>query len=154
MEITEVWGVDPDSGKHGVAIYRGGVLAELKALGHEEFRSDLIMAQFEKKSVLVSMEDVMVNQSTFRAGKAQNKNVSAKMGHAIGRLYQSQKVLIEMLDLLGVPYKLHPLSDYWKSQSGKKQFERVTGWVGRSNEDTRSAAYFGFLEAQKQRGKS
>ena len=27
----------------------------------------------------------------------------------------------------------------------KKQFEKVTGWTGRSNEDTRSAAYFGWL---------
>jgi hypothetical protein len=39
----------------------------------------------------------------------------------------------------------HKVSKKWKDAAGKKEFERVTGWKGRSNEDTRSAAYFGYL---------
>ena len=31
----------------------------------------------------------------------------------------------------------------------KSKFEKITGWTGRSNEDTRSAAFFGFLAASK-----
>ena len=34
---------------------------------------------------------------------------------------------------------------FWKDKHGKIEFESVTGWTGRSNEDTRSAAYFGML---------
>lgn len=142
-----VWGVDPDSDAHGVAVYHKGDLIALGNLTHEQFRKKL--AETDTAELIVSMEDVMSNTSTFRAGRAKNKAVSSKMGHAIGRLYQSQKVLIEMLDDLGVRYVTYPPSSYWKSQSGKRQFEKITGWTGRSNEDTRSAAYFGFLALRK-----
>ena len=55
---------------------------------------------------------------------------------------------MQWLDSLGVPYKLHkPQKGNWAKD--KARFEKVTGWKGRSNEDTRSAAYFGFLEINK-----
>jgi len=41
----------------------------------------------------------------------------------------------------------HRVSKMWKKD--KKQFELVTKWTGRSNEDTRSAAYFGWLGCNK-----
>ena len=67
---------------------------------------------------------------------------------SIGRCQQSQSELMRFLDEYKIKYVLHkPQKNNWAKN--KHQFEKVTGWVGRSNEDTRSAAYFGFLGLKK-----
>ena len=49
-----------------------------------------------------------------------------------------------MLDKFHIQYVLNrPQRGNWANN--KAQFERVTGWTKRSNEDTRAAAYFGYL---------
>lgn len=52
--------------------------------------------------------------------------------------------LQRMLDHYEIPYVLHrPQAGNWADK--RPLFEKVTGWKGNSNPDTRSAAYFGFL---------
>ena len=63
---------------------------------------------------------------------------------AIGRCQQSQVELMRLIDDRNVNYVLHkPQKGNWAKN--KAQFEKVTGWTKRSNEDTRAAAYFGWL---------
>ena len=144
-----VIGVDPDSDKHGVAIYVDGNLCDLVSLS----RVDLIKIGLKYRErgfdVIFSIEDVMANQSTWRSGVAANKRVAAKMGHGIGRLYQAMHELLLDLEANDFDYKLHKVSSSWKDAAGKKVFEQLTGWDARSNEDTRSAAYFGWLDCNK-----
>ena len=144
-----VIGVDPDSDKHGVAVYADGNLCDLVSLS----RVDLIKIGLKYRErgfdVIFSIEDVMANQSTWRAGGAASKAVAAKMGHGIGRLYQALHELIMDIKSNNFEYRLKKVSSSWKDASGKRIFESVTGWDGRSNEDTRSAAYFGWLECNK-----
>ena len=61
----------------------------------------------------------------------------------LGMVQQSQSELERMLIRFNIVPTKHKISKMWKKD--KAQFEKVTGWTGRSNEDTRSAAYFGFL---------
>ena len=141
-----VIGVDPDSDKHGVAIYVDGNLCDLAGLNRVDLIKRAISYRDKGCEVLFSIEDVMANQSTWRAGGAVSKAVAAKMGHGIGRLYQALHELIRDLDANGFEYKLHKVSSNWKDAAGKKLFESATGWNSRSNEDTRSASWFGWLE--------
>lgn len=143
-----VIGIDPDSKAHGVAFYYDGELVNIDRLK----RRELIIEVEEWLSVdytVLSIENVLANSSTWRAKAGEKAAVSAKKGMAIGKLHQATQELIDDLDGLHIPYKLHKVSSKWKDQQGKKEFERITGWNKRSNEDTRSAAYFGFLEAYR-----
>ncbi len=139
-----VIGIDPDSDKHGVAVYRDGVLHELKSLNN----LDISMRLDEKcwgDDVTFSIEDVNGVSAAFGArDSGHNVHVKLKMAQSIGMCKQSQIELERMLKDSYVKVAKHKISKMWKKD--KTQFERVTGWTGRSNEDTRSAAYFGWLE--------
>jgi hypothetical protein len=139
-----VIGIDPDSTAHGVAIYREGVLAELMAL---DLMGIISLASTEESgdvSLLFSIEDVMANQFVYARNQHSSKAAQSKIAMHIGRCQQSQVELMRFLDSATIPYVLHkPTKGNWAKN--KDQFERLTGWAKRSNEDTRSAAYMGYL---------
>lgn len=144
--MSVVIGVDPDSEAHGVAVYEDGKLIELLCIDLMSIYK-LICQEYGRDVDLVSIENVCGNNSVFR--KVGNGNVQASMGRRLGKVQQSQIELERMLESIDVRYIRCKISKNWKSQAGKELFRHVTGWKGRSNEDTRSAAYFGWLHAKK-----
>jgi len=140
-------GIDPDSEKHGVAIYVSGGLSKLKSMTLIEIYEKLeFMNSSYLGSIEVHIEDVNGVSASFTArDKKENINVKLKIASHMGRCKQAQIELERVFEYFGVKVVKHKISKNWKDASGKKQFEMVTGWTGRSNEDTRSAAYFGFL---------
>ena len=138
-----VFGIDPDSQKHGVAIYKDGVLTSLMLLELFDL-IDMIESDFSKE-IFFSIEDVCANNFVYARNEKANKYAHAKVSLSIGRCQQSQTELMRVLTHLGYKYVLHkPQKGNWAKN--KAQFEKITGWKKQSNEDTRSAAYFGFLE--------
>lgn len=138
-----VIGIDPDSKKHGVAFYRDGVLYSLEMLNNQQLLIEQQLATCDW-DILVSIEDVCANNFVYARNNKGSKAVTSKIAMAVGRCQQAQKELMTWLDHYNVKYVLHkPQKGNWAKN--KAQFERVTGWTGRSNEDTRSAAYFGWL---------
>jgi len=136
-----VIGVDPDAKKHGTAVYVDGKLTELKMRNTLELVDEI---NHLGDMALVSIEDVMANQFVYTRNQKASKAAQSKVAMHIGRCQQAQVELMRWLDWYEIPYVLHkPQRGNWAKN--KAQFEKVTGWAGRSNEDTRSAAYFGFL---------
>lgn len=139
-----VIGIDPDSTSHGVAIYRDGKLAELKTLDLLGVWSLISMEEDGDTLPLFSIENVMGNKFIYARNNHGNKSVQSQIAMRVGRCQQAQVELMRMLDHLNAPYILHkPTKGNWAKN--KAQFEKATGWTKRSNEDTRSAAYFGYL---------
>lgn len=141
-------GIDPDSKKHGVAVYIDGVLTSLYMKNLLELMVYLKQAK-TTFDIVINIEDVCGLNAVFRQRQKGNGAVNMKMANSVGKCQQSQielERLFEHLELKVVKYKI---SKSWKDQNGKKIFEKVTGWEGKSNEDTRSAAYFGYLGLNK-----
>ena len=139
-------GIDPDSNEHGVAVYVDG---KLEALYMSDNQGLICRYQAHKyKDLLFSIEDVCANNFVYARNNKGNKSVTSKIAMSIGRCQQAQKELMMWLDYYNIKYVLHkPQKGNWAKN--KAQFEKVTGWTQRSNEDTRSAAYFGWIEAGK-----
>jgi len=143
-----VIGVDPDSDRHGVAFYEGGVLKDLQMMDTPVLigyitRRQCIMDQV-RESILLSIENVKVNQFVYSRNKQSSKAAESKIAMYIGRNQQAQIELEKWLAHYDIPYVLHPpQKGNWAKN--KAQFEKVTGWQDKSNEDTRSAAFFGYL---------
>ncbi len=137
-------GIDPDSKAHGVAVYMDGKLTGLNCLTLVDIVKMIPQWQELDKGVEFHIEDVNGVSAAFGArDRKTNINVKLKMAQHIGMCKQSQIELERFLaSFLIFPIK-HKISKMWKKD--KAQFELVTGWNGRSNEDTRSAAYFGWL---------
>ena len=145
-----VIGIDPDSGAHGVAIYKDGKLAELKSMTLMQLMTytQNINEQIEfGEWIEFHIEDVCANNAAFAKKGVKNARASTAINRSLGKCQQAQVELERMIEHMfgsGLITK-HKISKVWKDANGKKQFQKVTGWTSRSNEDTRSAAYFGWL---------
>jgi len=145
-----VVGVDPDSKEHGVAVYRNGKLTALRMMATVDL---VISLANELVKPVVSIENVLVQNFVYSRNAKARKAAHAKVGLSVGRCQQAQVELQRWLDYYQIPYVLHrPQAGNWAKN--KNQFEKVTGWTGRSNADTRSAAYFGFLAVGGRNGRS
>jgi hypothetical protein len=139
-------GIDPDSKAHGVAVYFDGKLEVLRCFTLTEVLALIHMNPnpMLDQEIEFHIEDVNGVSAAFGArDRKTNTNVKLKMAQHIGMCKQSQIELERFLAHYGIKVVHHKISKTWKKD--KAQFEKVTGWKGRSNEDTRSAAYFGWL---------
>ena len=132
-------GIDPDSKAHGVAVYVDGRLERLECLTLYWFMDAIDF--YHGNDIEVHIEDVCANNSVFRGGNG--VKVQQSMARRLGMCQQSQTELERFIHHRGIKVIKHKISKIWKKD--RKQFEKVTGWKGQSNEDTRSAAYFGWL---------
>ncbi len=143
MKITI--GIDPDSNKHGVAEYWDRELISLRSMRLMDLR-DLLESIRPREKVEIHIEDVCgVSNSGFHVRGKDPLPVKLKKAEHVGMCKQAQREVEYLAEYLGIKVVKHPISKRWKSQAEKKIFEKVTGWEGRSNEDTRSAALFGYL---------
>ncbi|WP_020209024.1 hypothetical protein [Gilvimarinus chinensis] len=141
-----VIGVDPDSERHGYAVYLDGKLKVCTTATTVEIIVEHLPVWLEQGDVIFSIENVMANQFVYRRNKKQTKAAESKVAMSIGRCQNAQMELMRWLDHYGVPYVLYkPQRGNWADADNKPLFEKLTGWTGRSNADGRSAAFFGFL---------
>lgn len=138
-------GIDPDSKAHGVATYVDGRICTLKSLSLFDIFVMIIEAQqLDSNEIEIHIEDVNGVSAAFGArDRKANIHVKLKIAQHIGMCKQSQIELERLFEHCKIKVVKHKISKMWKKD--KSQFEKVTGWKGRSNEDTRSAAYFGWL---------
>ncbi len=138
-------GIDPDSEKHGVAVYLNGKIAQLYSLQLLDFRTLLINLK-EAGEVSAHIEDTTANNKRFNKKHVDNEKAATAVDRSIGKVQQAQIEVERLLVSLDIKFTKHRISSAWKdAHAGKRLFESVTGWKGRSNEDTRSAAYIGFI---------
>jgi len=134
-----ILGIDPDSKAHGVAVYIDGRLDRLECLTLYWFMDAIDF--YHGNDIEIHIEDVCANNAIFRGGNG--IKVQQSIARRLGMVQQSQVELERFMHQRGIRVIKHKISKMWKKD--KAQFEKVTGWTGRSNEDTRSAAYFGWL---------
>lgn len=143
-----VFGCDPDSEAHGIAKYVDGKLFSLMQLNLSEI---IHLALHHKEcghDVVFSIEDVQSNKFVYARNEHKSKAAQSSIAMRVGRCQQAQVEMQRMLDHHRIPYSLFPpCRSNWADN--KPFFERVTGWKGQSNSDTRSAAYFGMLKVQE-----
>lgn len=139
-------GIDPDSEKHGFAVYdHNGILVACETLTTQVIITRKV-PQIGKCHF--SIEDVNSQNFIYGRNKKDNKNVERKVGMGVAKCQQAQIELIRWLEHYGITYELHkPQASNWAKN--KALFKNITGWKGRSSEDSRSAAYFGYLALNK-----
>ena len=142
-------GCDPDVDGKGFAIYEDGKLDDLGTFSLIDLYrliDYLLNHDREQSEIELHIEDLNGNKSSsFNHRSRQTKQVQNKISESVGRCKQIQLEVEKVAEHFNIKIVHHPVSSKWKSSAGKKEFEAVTGWTGRSNEDNRSAAYFGYI---------
>jgi len=140
-----VIGIDPDNKKSGLAVYRAGKLVELHNLTYKEFCTQVIDRRFGEAVFVV--EDSEQNKFMYARNRGGPDQVATKIAQDVGRVKRLGTCMADLLEVLG--YKVHRVKPCKKNfAKDKARFEYLTGWEGRSNPETRSAAYFGLIFAK------
>lgn len=142
-----VIGIDPDSDRMGLAVYFDKNLSICTTATIPELITEYLPELQKQGDIMFSIENVLAQNFVYHRNVKAKKVVQGAVSLSIGRCQQNQKELmrwIEHYDLPCIAYT--PTSGNWADN--KVLFERVTGWKGRSNSESRSAAYFGWLAAK------
>lgn len=150
-------GIDPDSEKSGVATHIDGFFIELECKSiidiYQYFES--LCNHSEYPNIQVHIENVSGTSHNFTAKKATSLPAKLKIARNIGRCEQVQIEIERIAEHFNIPVFKHSLSSKWKKGKYEiEEFKRLTGCQGQSNEDTRSAAYFGYLGVLKNKSKT
>ena len=143
MKFKTVVGVDPsgaDKG-HGVAVFNNGKLESLAMMQ----RMELVNRFVNRSDLVFSIENVLSNNFQYDKHVSEQAKVDKKKMLSVGRCQQSQLELMRDLEYYKIPYLLQKPSSKFKEGSEAELFKRLTGWDKQSNQDTRSAAYMGFI---------
>lgn len=144
-------GCDPDSSKSGIAVYVDGELTSLKSRSLVEIYTAFKVISGKHDDVELHIENLKGVSAAFTGANArQPQAVKMKMAQYVGMCKQVQTEVERIAEHFGIKVVHHKISKQWKdAKTGKSLFQRATGWEGKSNDDTRSAAYFGFLGCKK-----
>ena len=149
-------GVDPDSYKNGVALYnKSGELTRLKSLSTLKFCffiDDLLLHE-EIEDIQIHIEDLKaISASSFKHTPKMKQSVKNTISESVGKCKQAQTEIENIAAHFGIEVVKHRVSSKWKTGYDKTEFNRLTGWLKSGNEDTRSAAYFGYIGVLKNKG--
>tara|TARA_R110000751_G_C13434390_1_gene442044 strand:+ start:50 stop:487 length:438 start_codon:yes stop_codon:yes gene_type:complete len=145
MKTKYVIGIDPDCKKSGVATFVDGELLNLDNLSLIEFFD---FCSKLREEVIIVIEDGNQISGLYHRNTNQNKLVQHKISERVGANKQRATDLIEIAKHYGITVIAQkPRKGNWADK--KPMFEKVTGWKKQSNPETRSAAFFGYMYANK-----
>lgn len=140
--MSIVIGCDPDSAGFPIAIYRDGKLEDLRTIDTVDMV--FLFAIPETRPDLLVIENVQANKGIYARNDVGGRKVAQQIAQRVGMCKQMQTVAVSIAEHYGVPViAVRPTAANWAND--KARFEAATGWAGRSNKDTRSAAYFAWL---------
>jgi hypothetical protein len=140
--MSLIFGIDPDSAGFPLARYHAGALLDLQTVSTPEL-AELLRCESSRPDLIV-IEDVLANKGIYARNDHGSRRFTQQISQRVGMCKQMQVVAQSIAEHYGVPViAVRPTKRNWAKN--KPLFEKATGWTGQSNEDTRSAAYFGFL---------
>ena len=130
-----ILGIDPGSNT-GMATFIDGELLHLRTVDPVGIEEAIRMANPQR----VVFEDSRLQPHTWSASKAKTKAEAAKIGRNVGEIDAWCKLIVATCEKLDIP--CHGISPKGKGAKIEKQddFNRITGWAGKSNQHERDAA--------------
>lgn len=139
-------GCDPDSSKSGFALFIDGKLTELDCLSLIDFyfMLDNLCEKYGESNIELHIENVKANKAVWHNKKG-SQAAYGMTCQKVGQCKQVQTEIERITERLNIKVIHHGVSKMWKDSRIGKAAMADLGWHGQSNEDGRSAAYFGYL---------
>lgn len=136
-------GIDPDTVKSGFAIYstEENALVELRAV--KFFDLFEYLKQIKDMIFLCRIEAGWLNKkSNFHTRYGQSKAAGERISKNVGSNAETGRKIAEMCEYLGVEYEL--VKPIGTKDIDHFIFKKITGWRGKTNQDTRDAGMLCF----------
>lgn len=143
-----ILGVDPDSNKSGFALFIDGKLTELGCLPLMGFYFSLdgMCEKYGESNIELHIENVNgISSNSFNMNRKDPLPVKLKKAEHVGKCKQAQIEIERIAEHFDIKVVRHGVSKMWKDSKTGKAALADLGWRGQSNEDSRSAAYMGYL---------
>ncbi|TVT77643.1 hypothetical protein [Acinetobacter colistiniresistens] len=128
-------GIDPDLEKSGVAIRWADALS-LNNLTFVELK-DLIEREKSAIKKVVVEAGWLNGKANYHYRPNQTKTEGERIAKNVGENHATGKLIVQLIESMGVPVQqLKPT----RSKLNAKDFNRITGWEKRSNQEQRDAA--------------
>ena len=134
-------GIDPDLVKSGLAVVIKGEVIDLQSLSIVELITFINRSLNDiSNEYIFAVENVEAKRATF-ARRGMNPAQMQKIAQNVGQVKAVARLIVEIITAYtGKPPIMVPAGINRATKKDAKQFNVVTGWNGRSNEDTRDAA--------------
>lgn len=134
-------GIDPDLRKSGIAIIEKGLYTKIFCMTAPELFAFIAEVK-DREDVLFTLEDVNHTKPTFKRKDVKSQAVQNNVSQKVGMVKGVATVIQTVLDFHECQYELvKPLKGELKrAKDNVKHFARLTGWVARTNADSRDAA--------------
>ncbi len=127
-------GIDPDLDKSGVAVL-GKSQFELKNLNFAEV-IELFQAEQDLIKKVVIEAGWLNKKANFRNGANKSLAVNEQISKRVGENHATGKLLVQMAKHMGLAViEVKPT----KTKVNSDEFNRITGWQGRTNQEQRDA---------------
>ena len=127
-------GIDPDLEKSGVAILSHSL--ELKNLTFAE-TVDLFRRKQDQIKKVVIEAGWLNKKSNVHGRYGQSKSAGERIAKNVGENHATGKLLVQIAKSLNLNViEVRPT----RSKKNKEEFNRITGWVGNTNQEQRDAA--------------
>ena len=142
-------GIDPDVEQSGIG--RLDVMERKCTSTHLPFpllidyiRDVQEIARLKNRDLIVYVEASWLITHNWHIGWKDSKAVAAKKGEGVGRMHETGRKIVEMLEHYGIEVReQHPLKKCWNGKDGKithEELTRICGWEKkRSNQEERDA---------------
>ncbi|HAV5680079.1 TPA: hypothetical protein JI157_09595 [Acinetobacter baumannii] len=133
-EAQIIIGIDPDLEKSGVAVLKDGLL-RLDNMRFYDLTQYFEVNKDQIKKVVI--EAGWLNKKSNLHGRiGQSKRAGERIAKNVGENHATGKLLVEMAESLGLTVVLVKPT---KSKKNSEEFNRITGWQGRTNQEQRDA---------------
>ncbi|WP_258580453.1 hypothetical protein [Acinetobacter baumannii] len=133
-EAQIIIGIDPDLDKSGVAVLKDGLL-RLDNMRFYDLTQYFEVNKDQIKKVVI--EAGWLNKKSNLHGRiGQSKRAGERIAKNVGENHATGKLLVEMAESLGLAVVLVKPT---KSKKNSEEFNRITGWQGRTNQEQRDA---------------
>lgn len=127
-------GIDPDLEKSGIAILGNDL--QLKNMTFPEI-VDLFRENRDQIKTVVIEAGWLNKKSNFHGAYCQSKRAGEAIARNVGENHATGKKLVEMARYYDLEVlEVRPT----KTKKTAEQFNKITGWVGRTNQEVRDAA--------------
>ena len=136
MQIPKglIIGIDPDLEKSGVAVLKDGSL-RLDNMRFYNLTQYLKVNKDQIKKVVIEA-GWMNKKSNLHSRIGQSKRAGERIAKNVGENHATGKLLVEMAESLGLAVVLVRPT---KTKKNSEEFNRITGWQGRTNQEQRDA---------------
>lgn len=136
-----VVGIDPDSKKSGFAIVDiDGEILNLKSMSANDIFK-FINSLDDGIEYIFAVEDINKHSTIYQSNRRGGFGKQAHIAQSVGKAKGAEMIITDLIkDAIGKPPVKAPLGIGKQVKRNAKLFKELTGWQGRTNEDTRDAA--------------